>query len=136
MECKFHQRPGIKTEVKDALYVQARWEDINNQSPGQYAGIWLVTNTRLTSEAIKYGLCRKMRLLAWLYPEGASLEDLVNQYRIHPLTCLAFLTQPEKQILFDHGLVLCRDLEEKTDKQLKALGLGDLTVKNIRSALS
>jgi hypothetical protein len=136
MECKFHQRPGIKTEIKDALYVQARWEDINNKNPGEYAGIWLITNTRLTSEAIKYGNCKKMNLLAWLYPEGASLEDLVNQYGIHPLTCLPFLTEAEKRLLFSKGLVLCRDLKELSDKQLVDLGLGDGAIKNIRSALN
>ncbi len=136
MECKFHQRPGIKTEIKDALYVQARWEDINNKKPGEYAGIWLVTNTRLTSEAIKYGMCKQMRQLAWLYPEGASLEDLVNKYGIHPLTCLAFLTPAEKQRLFSQGLVLCKDVKDLSDKQLVELGLAEATIKNIRSALS
>lgn len=136
IECKFHNRPGTKTESKDALYTQARFEDINSQHPGVYQKTWLVTNTKLTSQAIQYGRCQNMELLAWRYPAKGSLESLLEQYQIQPLTCLSFLTHQEKQQLFNHELVLCREVKAQTDKQLSALGLADKTIKNIRSSLN
>lgn len=136
LECKFHQRPGTKTTVKDALYIQARFEDIKEKSPGVYQAIWLVTNTKLTSEAIAYGNCRQMKLLAWHYPAKAGLEQLLEQYKIHPVTSLTFLNRAEKQLLFARDLILCSDLKNLKDKQLSDLGLTEATIKKIRSALN
>lgn len=136
IECKFHQHPGNKTDVKDTLYIQARFEDINQKFPGKYQSIWLVTNTKLTSQAIAYGTCRNMRLLAWQYPLKDSLESLLDRYQIHPLTCLTFLTKIEKQLLFNQNLVLCSELKQLKDKQLADLGLSSQTIKRIRSALN
>ncbi|PIP51723.1 ATPase [Candidatus Beckwithbacteria bacterium CG22_combo_CG10-13_8_21_14_all_01_47_9] len=83
IECKFHNRPGTKTEIKDALYTQARFEDIAAAAPGKYAQIWLVTNTQLTSQAIAYGRCKNMGLLAWRYPAGESIEKLIDRFNLY-----------------------------------------------------
>lgn len=86
VECKFHNHAGTKTEIKDALYTQARFEDIG----GEYAGIWLVTNTRLTAQAIAYGRCKKMSLLAWRYPQSSGLENLIEKYNLYHLLELGY----------------------------------------------
>ncbi|MDZ7586882.1 MAG: restriction endonuclease, partial [Patescibacteria group bacterium] len=39
IECKFHNRPGTKTRSKDALYTQARFEDLSHE----FNQVWLVT---------------------------------------------------------------------------------------------
>lgn len=136
IECKFHQHAGNKTTVKDALYIQARFEDISQKSPGVYQSIWLVTNTKLTSEAVSYGRCRGMRLLAWRYPAKDSLEQLLEQHQIHPLTSLSFLTKAEIQLLLARNLVLCRELKILSEKELLNLGLSRTTVEKIRLALN
>ena len=85
IECKFHQRPGTKCDIKTALYIQARFEDISQKYPGIYSQIWLVTNTKLTTQAISYGQCRNMQLLAWRYPEAMGLERLISKYNLYSL---------------------------------------------------
>lgn len=90
VECKFHNQPGTKTEIKDALYTQARFEDIKAAAPGKYAQIWLVTNTKLTTQAITYGRCKNMGLLAWRYPENSGIEKLIDRFNLYHLLNLGY----------------------------------------------
>jgi len=90
IECKFHNRPGTKTEIKDALYTQARFEDINEKKLGVYQQIWLVTNTKLTTQAIEYGRCKNMGLLAWRYPENEGIEKLIDKFNLYHLLKLGY----------------------------------------------
>lgn len=90
IECKFHNRAGTKCEIKTALYVQARFEDIAQKYPGVYQQIWLVTNTKLTTQAIEYGRCKKMGLLAWRYPENEGIEKLIDKFNLYHLLKLGY----------------------------------------------
>lgn len=90
IECKFHNRAGIKCEIKTALYVQARFEDIAQKYPGVYRQIWLVTNTKLTTQAIEYGRCKNMGLLAWRYPENEGIERLIDKFNLYHLLKLGY----------------------------------------------
>ncbi len=115
IECKFHNRRGIKTDVKVALYVYARFLDIATTAIDFLTGktvnqALLATNTRLTSQAIAYCRCKKMQVISWDYPRGFSLRELVEQKGLHPITCLSSLSRKEKQSLLDEGIVFCRDL--------------------------
>jgi len=71
---------------------------------------WLVTNTKLTSDAIQYGECAGMKLIGWNYPNKGSLRDLIEDSGLHPITCLSSLSATQKQILLSHDIVLCKDL--------------------------
>ena len=117
-ECKFHNRQGIKTNVKVALYVYARFLDIADTPIDFFAGktanqALLATNTKLTSQAITYCRCKKMRVISWNYPQGFSLRELVEKESLHPITCLSSLSRKEKQSLLNEGFVFCRDLTER-----------------------
>lgn len=80
VECKYHNRPGIRSDVKVALYVHARFLDVEKSWREQsghrqkFYQAWLVTNTKATSEAIKYGNCVGMNIVAWRYPPERGLE--------------------------------------------------------------
>ena len=140
VECKFHNRAGIKTRIKTALYVQARFEDIiaawekDHQKNKQFHQAWLVTNTKLTSDVIAYGECKGMKLLAWKYPRDAGLEQLIEKNRLHPIACLTFLNRQEKQSLYDHDLVLCRDLVKVKPGVLNGLGFDSQKIDWIKNA--
>ena len=90
IECKFHQRAGTKCDIKTALYVQARFEDISKKYPGVYRQIWLVNNTKLTTQAIEYGRCKNMGLLAWRYPEPEGIEQLIDKFNLYHLLKLGY----------------------------------------------
>lgn len=85
VEAKFHNGFGTKSDLKVALYVKARWDDLR-ENVFNYGGkdrkmtqSWLVTNTKFSSTAIHYGECQKMTMIGWNYPEKGNLEDLINE---------------------------------------------------------
>ncbi len=120
VECKFHNNNGIKSDVKVALYVKARFDDITKahemraEGEGRHPRIhegWLVTNTKLTSQAIEYSKCAGLTLIGWNYPKKGNLQDLILSTGVHPLTCLSTLEGNTKNHLLGNGVVLCRDIE-------------------------
>lgn len=116
VECKFHNRPGTRSDVKVALYVKARFDDVAEtwkQKPGHktmFHQAWLVTNTKLTSDAIAFGECVGMKLIAWNYPQEGSLQNLIEETGLHPLTCLTTLSKQQRRRLLEQDIVLCRDI--------------------------
>src|SRR6185437_2416488 len=63
-EAKFHNALGIKTDLKVALYVAARIDDIKAAHHPDATGL-LVTNTKFTDKALAYAQCRGLELLSW-----------------------------------------------------------------------
>ncbi len=112
IEAKFHNDAGGKTDIKDALYVHARYEDLKKapEEPSRVHEGWLVTNTRFTRNAIRYAQCTNLSLIGWDFPRGNGLQHMIETGRVHPLTCLTTLTDNEKHSLLDKRLVLCRDV--------------------------
>lgn len=141
VECKFHNQPGIKSDVKIALYVQARFEDIQKQWQKQpnhsqkFHEVWLVTNTKLTSDATQYASCAGMKAIGWNYPIDGSLQSLIEKAGLHPLTCLTAISSAHKRLLLDKGLVLCREILENKNI-LQAIGLNELKIKQIKREIN
>lgn len=116
IEVKFHNAAGTKTDVKDALYVHARFEDLKSapEKEDQVDEGWLVTNTRFTRNAVRYGKCSGLMLIGWDYPRGKGILDLIERSGIHPLTCLTTLTDGEKRRFLERNIVLCKDITQGT----------------------
>lgn len=112
IEAKFHNEPGGKTDIKDALYVKARYEDLRAapEASSRTDEGWLMTNTSFTQNAIHYAQCSNLTLIAWDYPEKNNLMQLIEEARVHPLTCLTTLSDSEKHTLLDNKIVLCRSI--------------------------
>src|SRR3989338_4325988 len=113
IEAKFHNDQAGKTDIKDALYVHARYEDLRN-TPEESSRVdegWLVTNTRFTRNAIRYAQCSNLTLIGWDYPESKGLFAMIEEARVHPLTCLTTLSESEKRRLLDNKIVLCKHVQ-------------------------
>jgi Holliday junction resolvase-like predicted endonuclease len=127
VECKFHNRPGIKTDIKTVLYVKARFDDVlavgkkGRNHLAEFNQAWLVTNTKFTHRVIRYSECAGLNLLGWNYPEGDSLRDWVEKSNLHPITCLSSLSQGQKEKLLEKEIVSCWDLIKKDHLILKEL---------------
>ncbi len=113
IEAKFHNDASGKTDIKDALYVHARYEDLRNTSEksSRVDEGWLVTNTRFTRNAIRYSQCSNLTLLAWDYPHGHGLFAMIEEAKVHPITCLTTLSEGEKHRLLDNKIVLCKNIQ-------------------------
>lgn len=125
-ELKYHNDPGYKTDVKVALYVKARLDDIwAAEAEGKAAHVdhgFLITNTKFTRDAIQFATCSGVNLLGWSYPHHGNLYDRIVASGIYPVTALTLLKKSEKRILIDQGLVTCQQIREHRE-QLRALGI-------------
>ena len=112
IEAKFHNEAAGKTDIKDALYVKARYDDLKNtHDKASYVDEgWLVTNTSFTKNAIRYAQCSNLTLIGWDYPRARNLMTMIEDARVHPLTCLTTLAESEKHRLLDNKIVLCKHI--------------------------
>lgn len=126
VECKYHNRQGRVNDVKIPLYIHSRFQDI--QKKCELDGLhdelfhegWIYTNTRFTSDAIRFAECAGLKLVSWDYPHGNSLKDKINKLGLFPVTSLAVLTKNDKILLLESGVVLCKDLHKNPDLLIKA----------------
>lgn len=128
IECKYHNKYGVKSDLKTALYVHARAMDIEKRHEHDRADgsrdheAWLVTNTKLTSEAAKYSGCAGVNVIGWNYPRKGNLHDLIIETKVHPITALSTISASQKKQLMKEGVVLCRQVHYKPEV-INALGL-------------
>ena len=127
IECKFHNNQEYRSDVKTALYVKARLDDINQyykeHDPSNiFTKCLIITNTKFTLNAIDYGECVGMEMVAWGYPNDENLENLIAKYHLHPISCLHSLSDKDLSTLLNSGIILCEDLHLNKDK-LKDIGI-------------
>jgi hypothetical protein len=130
-ELKYHNDPGYKTDLKIALYVKSRFDDIFDCNPKARAcpidrGL-LVTNTKFTSEAIAYAECSGVELLGWGYPVENNLFMHMSRAKIYPITALTGLSHAEKRLLVEHNTIAVDEII-RDRRRLDILHLGGARV--------
>lgn len=115
VECKYHNAFGIYTGLKETLYTHARLLDLQD---GYRKGVcellnkaWLVTNTKISKEAVKYGECKDIKLLGWNHPQNNGLEQLIKEKDLYPVTVLDFVDQISLNKFSKSGIMLIKNLE-------------------------
>jgi len=116
VEAKYHNERGIKTDVKVAMYVYARFLDINFNEKLKEG--WLITNTKLTSDARQYASCIGLKAIGWNYPAGTSLQRLIEKNKLFPLTILTTLDIGSKRKFLEKGIVLVKEITNSHLNQL------------------
>jgi hypothetical protein len=135
IECKFHSEQHTKSGVQVPLYVNSRFLDIKSSWEKQfgkdvfYKG-GVVTNTRFSEDAEKYGSCVGLLMVSWDFPDGNGLKSRIDRSGLHPLTSLISLTKAQKQQLLDKGIVLCSELE-KNKSTLQQMNIPDRQIAKI-----
>ena len=136
-ECKFHNSLGIVSNVKIPLYVHSRYRDVLNnwqKTSHKLLKCCVVTNTKFSSDAVKYGVCEGLSLLSWDYPANKSLRNLIDESGLYPITCLTSLTNKEKEIILLEGIVLCKELLKK-EALLYEIRISPTRIPNILSEI-
>lgn len=116
VECKFHNNQATKSDVKVPMYIHSRVEDlhkilVDGEAKGKKSIVgWVVTNTRFTKDAIKFGNDYGLNLLSWDYPQNGGLRDWIQLEGLHPITSLSSLNKNEKRVLLNAGVVRCKQL--------------------------
>jgi len=136
LECKYYQTTGKNANVQVPLYVRSRVDDIirmRKEDPAYnkytFSG-GVVTNTRFTEDAEKFGICSGLKLLSWDFPAGDSLREIVDREKIFPVTTLTKLSATDKQRLMEKGIVICRQIIKDPDI-LDSVGISGLKKKRV-----
>jgi len=123
IENKYHNAPGVFTGLKEVMYTYARFLDIQE---GWKEGLcqkfdepWLVTNTKFSGDAIEYANCRRIKLTGWRYPSDNSLETLIEEKKLYPITVLTSLDRDTQNKLANAGIMLCKTLVKTNIAKLK-----------------
>lgn len=111
VEAKFHNESGTRTDVHVVLYTKARFDDIKDKY--NLSEAWIVTNTKVTSDALAFAMCENLKIISWSYPEKDGLRDLIERFNLHPMTVLTTLSQNQKQQLLENHIVLCKEIMQQ-----------------------
>ena len=140
IECKYHSDAGKATDIKTALYVHSRYLDVKrlsdtgsgNDHP-HLKDVWLVTNTRCTLDAVRYAECMGIKIVSWKYPGKASLEKMIEDRRLYPVTILNSLKRGMLDSLFSADIILAQDIAEMSEKDfISKSGLDEQTALLLR----
>jgi hypothetical protein len=111
VECKFHHKVGIKSDLHVALYTKARFDDLKDRHG--FTKVMLATNTKITIDALAYADCEGIDVMSWSYPQNKGIRDLIENLKLYPVTQLSFLNLTQKQELLSKDVVLinqiCKD---------------------------
>ena len=118
IEAKYHNKPGIHTNTKVAMYTYARFLDINSKKKTADEP-WLVTNTKCTHTAQKYSKGVGQKILSWDQPKKRSLRTIIEQKKLYPITIFTCIQEKTKQKLLEKGIILAQELEKETEKTLQ-----------------
>lgn len=110
VECKFHNSLGLKSGIQEALYTWGRYLDIKDANG--ITAPWLVTNTKFSSDVVRYARCMGMNLIGWNYPEKEGLEGMVEKANIYPITILD-MRRGDQRTLLDHDIIICQDILDR-----------------------
>jgi hypothetical protein len=140
-EAKYHSQVGMNSDLKVVLYVKARFDDLQKATytygaePQPMTEGWLITNTKFSSSAIKYAECQGIKVIGWNYPMDGSLSDLMEESKVYPLTCLHTLSDHDKKMLLEKGVVVCDELI-KDESLLTTIGLTQANIDAVREEIS
>lgn len=125
IECKYHSNSTNPTDVKVALYINSRFSDIRKAYellPEKNLLLqqgWLVTNTRCTTDARKFAECVGLKIVSWKYPEKESLEKMIENKRLYPVTILSSIRKNSLEILFGNDILLAKDIADMDEQTFK-----------------
>lgn len=137
VEAKHHCNYHALTGLDESRIARAVIEDLTEGYQNGVTGIKIdraiiVTNTRFSEHAIKYGTCRGIMQVGWNTPESFGLRDLIQKHKLYPISCLKGVSTEVRLRLVDVGIVLIRQLLEQDCHYLaRTIGLPQKTVLSI-----
>ena len=108
-ECKFHNSPGRKNDLKSVLYINARSEDLRKNLNNQFDDFIFASNTKFTKDALQYGQCAGLKILSPTKPTNRNLTDIIVETKIYPVSL--FVKQKKMlEKLLEKNVITCNQL--------------------------
>ena len=124
VEVKHHNSYHTLTGLDESRIARAIMEDVTDGYEHCLTKIkidraMIVTNTRYSEHAINYGRCRDILQIGWASPDLFGLRDMVEKYRLYPLSCLKGVSTKIRLRLVEAGIVLIKQLTEQDWRYLE-----------------
>ena len=124
VEVKHHYKYHTPTSLDVSRISRAVFEDVTeayklglNNLKIDYAMI--VCNTKLSEHAKRYADCRGIRHIGWSSPPNHDLQTMIEEKKLYPITFLKGLNAETRNKLASKGVILLKQLTEKTPKELR-----------------
>jgi hypothetical protein len=137
VEAKHHVNYHTLTGLDESRIARAILEDV---SEGFQCGscdlkidrAMIVTNTRYSEHARCYGKCRNILQIGWSSPANLSLQSMIEENNLYPISCIRGLKHATKTKLVNSGIVLMKQLlEEKPSTLARKTGIRKETLKQL-----
>jgi len=118
VEVKHHSSYHALTGLDESRIARAILEDVTEGYSHGLTSIkidraMIVTNTRYSEHAMKYGRCRDILQVGWSSPEFFGLREMVEKHRMYPLSCLRGISATVRLRLVEAGIVVIKQLLEQ-----------------------
>jgi len=124
VEVKHHYQYHTPTSLDVSRISRAVFEDVTeayelglNNLKIDYALI--VCNTKLSEHAKRYADCRGISHIGWSSPLNRDLQTMIEEKKLYPITFLKGLNTETRNKLASNGVILLKQLTEKTPKELR-----------------
>jgi len=122
VEVKHHFDYHTFTGLDESRIARAILEDI---SEGTELGLnnlkidkaMIVCNTKFSEHAERYARCRGIHQIGWSSPQAHSLQTLIEEKKMFPVTYLKGLKTAIREKLSSAGIMLLRQLTEKKSRR-------------------
>ena len=137
VEAKHHVNYHTPTGLDESRIARAILEDVtegfeHGKSSLKIDRAMIVTNTRYSEHARHYGKCRNILQIGWNSPADLSLQNMIEEKDLYPLSCLRGLKKETKAQLVGSGIVLMKQLfEEEPSMLARKTGIQKETLKQI-----
>lgn len=114
VECKLRKDVGVYINIKETLAAWARFIDLRDGGRvgncEKIDNIWMVTNSRFSTDSLIFGKCKKMKLLSWDTPREMPLPAYIDSKNLYPITILSSIQQHYLKVLSRCDILLLKDL--------------------------
>lgn len=137
VEAKHHVNYHTPTGLDESRIARAILEDVTEgfecgSCDFKVDGAMIVTNTRYSDHARRYGKCRNILQIGWRSPSDLSLQSIIEENNLYPISCIRGLKRATKTKLVNKGIVLMKQLLEETPATLaRKTGIPKETLKQL-----
>jgi len=137
VEAKHHQNYHSPTGLDESRIARAVLEDVTDgyelgKNKLRIDRAMIVTNTRFSEHAKIYGKCRNILQIGWSSPTKIALQNMIEEKKAHPLSCINGLKNNTRKRLVNSGVVLIKQLMDfDTSNLSKISGISISTLKKV-----
>ena len=115
VEAKHHFNYHALTGLDESRIARALLEDVTEayelgKISQKIDKAMIVTNTKYSEHAMKYGKCRNILQIGWNTPADLSLQNMIEETNLYPLSCLKDLKKDIREKLLQSGIVLLKQV--------------------------